>query len=579
MADYDQLILLSGENKGTVVTVNGTVTVGRHPGNTIQFNDLQVSRRHAEIYRNKKGIFIKDLDSGNGIYVNQERIKKHELQDSEIIQIGRQQLQYRYMPPEDEGSEFNGLGFVERDLTESRIDAQKTDDIYRTFFQVAEKTTSEKDVKEIEQRLKAVYTANQAISSERSLKKVFDTIMDQIFILVPAHNGLILLAKDDQEELSTEYLRTTNPTTKIQVSTSIVNRCFKNDESVITSNAPQDNRFEAGMSIISGNISSAMCAPLSHQGECLGVLYVGNHGLNDAFTNNDLELLVALAGPAATAIKNAQYLAMVEQTYHDTLSALANAIELRDHYTVGHTWRVTNFAVEIARKLGWNEEKLIEVERGGVLHDIGKIAVDNAILSKPGPLTDDEYNQMKVHPERGADLLREVKFLHPIIPYCLFHHERWDGTGYPYGLKGLDIPEEGRLIAVADAFDAMTSTRPYRESMNPEKALEIIEQGKNILFDPNMVDMLRACYKEGRIDKVLQNYYQKEAHSLACPFCGTFIRFDSNMNPGDEIQCHVCHKNICIIQKDGGFLGSLVSAVKEEHTPSKGDPSLLEDEY
>jgi putative nucleotidyltransferase with HDIG domain len=194
----------------------------------------------------------------------------------------------------------------------------------------------------------------------------------------------------------------------------------------------------------------------------LGVVYVDTRGTTHAFTQSDLELLVALAGPAAIAIKNAQYVAMLERAYHDTLIVLANAIELRDHYTVGHTWRVTNFAKEIARVLGWDEERIQQTEMGGVLHDVGKIAVDNAILSKPGRLTDEEYEKMKVHPERGARMMEDVGFLKPVIPYCLYHHERYDGKGYPFGLSGESIPLEGRLIAVADTFDAMTSHRPYR---------------------------------------------------------------------------------------------------------------------
>ncbi|NJL73482.1 MAG: HD domain-containing protein [Candidatus Competibacteraceae bacterium] len=254
---------------------------------------------------------------------------------------------------------------------------------------------------------------------------------------------------------------------------------------MLTYDAADDDRFESGASIISQNISSAMCVPLNYQAERLGVIYVDTRGTTNAFVNTDLELLVALAAPSAIAIKNAQYVNMLERSYQDTLTALANAVELRDHYTVGHTWRVTNFALEMARELGWNEDKLREVQMGGVLHDVGKIAIPDAILGKTSKLTDEEYAVIKIHPEKGAQLLQDIERLHPLIPYCLYHHERYDGRGYPYGLGGDDIPLEGRLLAVADTFDALTSSRPYRKGLDPDVAIAEVERCKGSQFDPS----------------------------------------------------------------------------------------------
>ena len=444
-----------------------------------------------------------------------------------------------------------------------RIKSRRAENLYQTFFQAPVAAASGAELEAIQKRLRAVYAANQAIASERSLEKVFDNIMSQVFSLINAHNGLIMLKQDDSDELQVEYVRSADPGSQINVSSTIIKRVYEGGEAIITSNAADDSRFDGGMSIITANITSAMCVPLTHQDEKLGVIYVDTRGTANAFTESDLEMLVAVAAPAATAIKNAQYLKLVEQAYADTLVALANAIELRDHYTVGHTWRVTNFAVEMARQLKWDDEKVKEVQMGGVLHDVGKIAVDNAILSKPGHLTDDEFEKMKVHPERGADLLRDIKFLHPLIPYCLAHHERWDGGGYPKGLKYDDIPVEGRLICVADAFDAMTSTRPYRKGMDPKVALDRIKEGQGKQFDMEMVTALEDCYLSGKIDSVLQDYYKSEARSIACPFCSTFIRFDDTVTDGSEIECSVCHRKVRIIQKEETFYGVLAQKSEE----------------
>ena len=415
----DCLIVLTGHMKGHVVSVEGDITIGRNPDNVIQLDDIQVSRKHAKIERTPHGCVLKDLGSGNGTFIGSRRVAEHLLADGEVIRAGGQHIQFRaaHMGAGSAGTEARHRVY-QSDGGEV-LEASDAKNIYRTFFQTAEKAAGDDQLRQIQRRLTAVYTANQAIASEQKLSDVFERIMEQVFSLLPADTGVILLKTEEGQDPRVEFVHSKTGSESVHVSTTIVRRVFEKGEAVITCNAMDDSRFNSGMSIIVENITSAMCAPLTHQDERLGVIYVDSHGMTDAFKNSDLELLVALAGPAATAIKNAQYVRMVEQSYQDTLLVLANAIELRDHYTVGHTWRVTNFAVELARELGWNESRQREVQMGGVLHDVGKIAVDNAILSKPDQLTEDEFDKMKVHPERGADLLRDVKFLQPVIPYCL----------------------------------------------------------------------------------------------------------------------------------------------------------------
>ncbi|HPX87412.1 MAG TPA: HD domain-containing protein [Candidatus Hydrogenedentes bacterium] len=556
MAEYGQLIVLNGAQEGQVVPVCEKVTIGRSESNTLRLTDLQVSRRHAVVLGSGQGVIIKDLDSGNGLYVRGVRVTEQLLEDGDMIRIGKQQIRFEQKQPQELGS---CKAPVEKSAIEapSSIESKEASVLYKSFFRPPHSSASAIELKGLQKRLQAVYIANQAIASEQSLDKVFQTVIDQIFSLVKAHNGLILLKQDDKTELSVEFVHNRDPETTVHVSSSIITRVFENGEAILTNSAAEGMGMGGGESIIQQNISSSMCVPLTHQSECLGVIYVDNHGLDNAFNDSDLELLVALAASAASAIKNAQYLKQLEQSYQDTLLALANAIELRDHYTVGHTWRVTNIAMEMARELGWDEEKIKEVQTGGVLHDVGKIAVDNAILCKPAPLTEEEFAQMKVHPERGADLLRDIIFLKPMIPYCLYHHEKWDGSGYPFGLKEEYIPQEGRLVAVADAFDAMTSTRPYRKAMAPERALNKIIEKKGTQFDPLMVDALEKAYKKGKIEQILQDYHKSEACSIACPFCSTYIRFEESIEAGSQIRCNVCHKTIYLLQQNGRFYGNL----------------------
>ncbi|HPO16243.1 MAG TPA: HD domain-containing protein [Candidatus Hydrogenedentes bacterium] len=571
----ERLVVLTGSLKGKVFDILDTISIGRNPDNTIHLDDLQVSRKHAVVQRDAKGIMVKDMGSGNGTYIGNRRILEYRLSDGDVIRIGAQELRFEGIHPAVESDagkdEKSHSGVRFESGREGRMEAANAANIYQTIFEAPQDSANEQQLRDAQKRLRAVYSANQVISSERVLSKLFARVMDQIFTLVPAHNGVILLKEKVSGDWVQEYVKTGSVDQDFIISSSIVNRAYEKGEAVLTYDAAEDSRFESGASIISQNISSAMCVPLMYQDDCLGVVYVDTRGTTNAFVSSDIELLVALAGPAAIAIRNAQYLREIEQSYEDSLIGLGRAIELRDHYTVGHTWRVTNFAMAMARELGWDEEKLKEVQMGGVLHDIGKIAVDDAILRKPGKLTDEEYAKMKVHPERGAELLQDIEHLHPLIPYCLYHHERYDGKGYPYGLAGDDIPIEGRILAVADTFDAMTSNRPYRKGLDPEIAIAEIEKCSGAQFDPLCAELLIRCYRAGKVDTILQDYFSNEVRSVACPFCTTFIRLPDTVASGDEHACHVCHRSLRIQEKNQTYFAELLphSGIISTSRPTK----------
>ena len=540
----ERVIVLSGLSQGKTFEITGAVTIGRNADSNIFLDDLQISRRHAVIEQRPDGTFIRDLGSGNGTYLGDRRILESRLSEGDVIRMGNIELRY-------EAPEPSAFVQFKTDI-EGHMEASDAANVYETFFQAPAQAATLEEQQGLQNRLAALYKANQILSSERDLRKLFELVMDQIFSLVPAHHGVILLKDEKTGELVAEHTR--SGTGDAVISSTIVARALDNGEAVITYDAADDSRFEAGASIIAQNIASAMCAPLTYQSERLGVIYVDTRGTTNAFVKGDLELLVALSGPAAISIKNAQYLQKLERSYQDTLIALANAVEMRDHYTVGHTWRVTNIAVEIARTLGWSEEQLAVCKMGGVLHDVGKIAVDDAILRKPGKLTEEEFAKMKIHPERGYRLLLDIEQLKPCIPYCLYHHERYDGKGYPKGIAGENIPIEGRLIAVADTFDAMTSNRPYRKALNPDDALAEIEKCRGTQLDPVVVDALVKCYREGKIKRIIQES-MKGGRSIACPFCSTFVGIPEGANPGDRIECGVCHRHVKLQKQEDVYFG------------------------
>src|SRR5919201_1451157 len=178
------------------------------------------------------------------------------------------------------------------------------------------------------------------------------------------------------------------------------------------------------------------------------------------------------------------------------LSTLSRAIEARDPYTRGHSARVTRLAEAVARRLGWSEERLVSLRVGGPLHDIGKLAVSDDVLSKEGGLDEEEFAQIREHPRVGARILLRFAAYRQALPYVLYHHERWDGNGYPTGKAGKEIPLEARLLAVADAFDAMTSDRPYRRALTHGEALAEVERCAGTQFDPEIARIFLEVFAE-----------------------------------------------------------------------------------
>lgn len=180
----------------------------------------------------------------------------------------------------------------------------------------------------------------------------------------------------------------------------------------------------------------------------------------------------------------------LQATYDQTLYALMSALDARDRETEGHSMRVSRLACLMGEKVGLTSDQLKALERGALLHDIGKIGISDTILHKPGKLTEEEWKIMRTHPDIGSRIVERIPFLQDCMPVVRYHHERWDGTGYPFGLKGQDIPVFARIFAVADVFDALTSKRSYRKRSSPDDALAYLREQANVLFDPQIVEAL-----------------------------------------------------------------------------------------
>ncbi|PWH16682.1 MAG: hypothetical protein DDG59_09050 [Anaerolineae bacterium] len=260
--------------------------------------------------------------------------------------------------------------------------------------------------------------------------------------------------------------------------------------------------FERSSSFRDEHFQAYLGVPLVAKGEVIGVLEIYQRRALDP-TPEWMAFLEALAGQAAIAIENIRLFNDLQNTnlqllqaYDATIEGWAKALEFRDMETEGHSRRVVEMTLRLARRLGMEDRQLASVRRGALLHDIGKMAIPDVILQKPGPLNEAEWELMRQHPVFALKMLENIPFLHSAldIPYC--HHERWDGSGYPQGLKGEAIPLAARIFAVVDVWDALTSDRPYRKAWSQEQALRYLEEQKGKQFDPRVINAFLTILRE-----------------------------------------------------------------------------------
>jgi putative nucleotidyltransferase with HDIG domain/PAS domain S-box-containing protein len=243
------------------------------------------------------------------------------------------------------------------------------------------------------------------------------------------------------------------------------------------------------------NFVSFYCVPLIAKGNVVGVLEVFHRSPLDP-DQTWLDFLHALAGQASIAIDSGHLFHDLQRrnvdlvlAYDSTIEGWSKALDLRDKETEGHTLRVTEMTIKLARAAGIPEAEIIHVKRGALLHDIGKMGVPDTILHKPGKLTDDEWDIMRQHPAYAYDMLYSIEYLRPALSIPYSHHEKWDGTGYPQGLKGEQIPLSARLFSIVDVWDALRSNRPYRQSWPDEKVHEYIRSEAGAYFDSKAVEL------------------------------------------------------------------------------------------
>jgi putative nucleotidyltransferase with HDIG domain len=355
-------------------------------------------------------------------------------------------------------------------------------------------------------RLTLLNEISNALHSVLDLKELLRFLISAIACELDAERASLMLIDPNRDEMTIEASvgmdDDLSKIVRVRIGEGISGWVAQHGEPLFVDDISRDQRFpkSADRAYGSDSFISAplfLSVPIKLKKEVIGVININNKKGGGCFTANDTQLVTTLAGQAALSIENARMLEKLrrnnqelKETHFETISALAGALEAKDAVSGDHSERLLRYAMDVAHHLGLNECERELLRYAAVLHDIGKIGIPEGILQKPGKLTPDEYEQIKEHPRIGADLIRTVKFLAAVAPIILAHHEHYDGTGYPAGLAGEDIPIQARIVAALDAFDAMTSERPYRPAPGPEWAVQELRKFSGSQFDPKVVQAL-----------------------------------------------------------------------------------------
>ncbi len=353
----------------------------------------------------------------------------------------------------------------------------------------------------------SLYKVSEAITASLSLDEVLATVGDTA--LYEIHGDLVSTWLEDGEGGFFERQRLVQPkSTRSSLdlghldSTTFVAHFEK--DSMLLEHGPKGTRYFREPPAVP--LVSLLAVPLRMKQRLLGYIAVASFSKTKRFDEGQRKLLSIVGSRAAAAIENARLYEDLRATFQQTIQGLAKAIDKMDRYTAGHSDRVATYAMYLATRMGLPLDMIEIVRQSALMHDIGKIGcVMN--LNKPGKLTQDEYEVFKKHPGYGKDILDPIKFLHPLIPGVHLHHERWDGRGYPIGLRGNDVPLIARIISVADTYDAMTSDRAYRRALPHEVAVNEIERCAGTQFDPEVSDTFVSgldVYREEQLAKGLK---------------------------------------------------------------------------
>lgn len=334
---------------------------------------------------------------------------------------------------------------------------------------------------------------NKAISSSLSSEKILETAIQGIERIIPC--TLVAIIQEEKGEFSITASHWKDDSMQsvmargeaLSLSRSIAGTAFSRGKTCSVEELKSVKKpGQLDDMLMKAGISTLLAVPLISREQAKGVLLLGDRHPG-GFVGEERFVIEKIAAQITVALENARLYEDMRSLFINTVASLANAIDAKSPWTKGHSERVMKIAESIAREMEMGEVFVEQIKIAGLLHDIGKIGILEDLLEKPDKISDEEFPPMLLHPEKGVAILSPIAQLQDILPAILHHHERYDGSGYPGGLKGEDIPLQARIVSVADAYDAMVSSRPYKKGCSPKTALTVLKNGAGTQFDPLVV--------------------------------------------------------------------------------------------
>ena len=453
-------------------------TVGRGRQADVVVDDPSLSRLHARVAVDQDGqISVDDLGSTNGIFVNGAEQLSAYLMLGDTIRFGR--VEYIVTSADDtRPTTTSGSGPVPSQTVMRRVAMTAAPKVDRIA-------------------LEALLATSREMMAFEDLPALLERVLDRLSTIVKPDRAAIMLVDPQTGAMIPRAVRPAGAYSSVSefASSTVVHQALTARDVFIVHDIRMDPRLQQAASVLLAGVRSVICVPLLGRSGPIGALYADKLGV-EQFAPELAEYAAAFAGHAAAALETAQLYDDRERHFRATLEAFARAIDARDPYTAGHSERVTAYTLVLARKSGQYASEFETIRRAGMLHDIGKVGVPDAVLRKPSHLDAQERMQIEAHVTIGYHMLESLPFLGASLPTVRGHHERWDGRGYPDKLAGTDIHPHARLMAVADSYDAMTSARPYRAALPAEEATRRLRADSGTQFDPAAIELFEAVKEE-----------------------------------------------------------------------------------
>ncbi|MBE7491609.1 MAG: HD domain-containing protein [Planctomycetes bacterium] len=516
-----ELVIRGGARDGNKLSlpVHGKVTFGRSPSCDERFTEESFSRTHFQIEGKGSFFLLTDLQSSTGTTVNGKLVASKILHSGDRIVAGGVEFSFKtHESPTSKLAAHSGLLESEPAVSSIHFERNYEDGTFSLEDTARADTEGDHgnstDAPELLARarraLQTVYHVGNLVYTQSSLDKVCHTIMDTAMEVLEPDRGFLVMYDADQKVLEPVVVRRRKNGTpgSSRTSTRILRAA---DDELSLCRPIVLYSVKKGLSVVSGavypetgdanskHIKSAMCVPVRTNTDIIGAIYLDRVDNDDPFRSHQLELLAAIGRQAGIAIERARMLEDMEGLFYSCVRALVSSIEAKDQYTHGHSERVTAFAVTLAEEMALDADMLDNVRLGALLHDVGKIGVAEKILTKPSRLTPDEVKVIRQHPVRGAEILSHIRNIPGVVAAVKYHHEMYNGLGYPDGLNGTEVPQTARIVALADAFDAMTSNRSYRRNFDVDEAISEFTRCSGDQFDPEVCEVMIKLLRDGRI--------------------------------------------------------------------------------